>query len=82
VKHEKILLMDTLQILSIKTNITVLLFGSNMQGKKFLKTAITAIVVVTGLATFQTMSMTSVQSAAAEPTDNLGQCVKTREEQG
>jgi hypothetical protein len=53
-----------------------------MQKNKSTKTAIAAIVVVMGLATLQTMSMLSVQSAAAQPPFNQGQCKKVLQEFG
>ncbi len=49
-----------------------------MQNIKFAKTALAAIVAVTGLATFQMMSMLPVPSAAAQPGPpfNQGQYMK------
>jgi hypothetical protein len=58
------------------------LFCDIMQTVKFPKTAIAAIaVVLMGVATVQTMSMMSVQSAAAQPTINQGQCIKVLQEE-
>jgi hypothetical protein len=52
-----------------------------MQNIKFPKTAIAAIVVVMGIATVQTMSMLSIQSAAAQAFPQ-GQCFKLLEDFG
>jgi hypothetical protein len=50
-----------------------------MQNINFAKTAIVPIVVVIAVATFQMMSMLSVQSAAAQAIPQ-GQCVKLLQE--
>jgi hypothetical protein len=52
----------------------------NRQKTKFPKTAIAAVVVVVmGIATLQMISMLSVHSAVAEPTNNQGRCLKAND---
>jgi len=50
--------------------------------KKFPKAAIPAMVALKGLAIFQTMSMMSFQSAAAERPFNQGKCMEFFQEGG
>jgi hypothetical protein len=51
----------------------------NRQKTKFPKTPIAAVVVVIGIATLQTISMLSVHSAAAQPSNNQGRCLKAND---